>query len=149
MTAEQWQNLRKKKVVPTETKEIIPIHLTEATVQQESEEDNPFALLNDEASAVETVQLMVSPEAERLPMIAQNESPKAYAVLYAKAHWMQQHGSVERAELRRKIGNYLLMFGVSRKGKENRASKVLDALKFINQQEFELEKSTGRKLVGK
>lgn len=148
MTAEQWQNLRKKNIIAAETKEIIPIQLPEVQAA-ETEEDNPFALLNDEASAVETVQLMVSPEAERLPMIAQNESPKAYAVLYAKAHWMQQHGSVERAELRRKIGDYLLMFGVSRKGKENRATKVLDALKFINQQEFELEKSTGRKLVGK
>lgn len=172
MTAEQWKQLQQKKtlVVVAAKEEIVNEGAvgTEALTHVSSEiptdtqktlvatnppspidDVNPFGQLSDDASAVETVQQLIDPDPDRLPMIANNESPKAYAVLFAKAYWMQQHKAVERAKLRREIGNCLLKFGVSRKGKENRASAVLESLKFLQQQQFELEKSTGSKLMGK
>lgn len=155
MTTEQWKQLQQKKmkIVVAAKEEITQTPLPEPIQEQPQplpvDDVNPFGQMSDDASAVETVQQLIDPDPDRLPMIANNESPKAYAVLFAKAYWMQQHNAVDGAELRREIGNCLLKFGVSRKGKENRASAVLESLKFLQQQQFELEKSTGSKLMGK
>lgn len=148
MTQEQWKLLiAEKKVTPIaavaeEAKVMVEpspqvSEMAASPQPPTTEEENPFAFSDNETNAVDATLRAIDPDPSRLPLIANNESPKAYAALFSVAAWIEQEGQRELAELDRSIGNYLLMFGCSRRGKENRITKVLETLKAVYQQQLD------------
>lgn len=107
---------------------------------------NPFSMTDDESSAVAVLRDAINADPKNLPMIAQNECPRAYAVAYTVAKWEEDEGAKQLADLDRYLFDKLLTFGISRSGKSNRVTAVLKTAESVLLQEHELNKAKGRGL---
>lgn len=152
MTANDWKNLKKPiiDVEPEKVDDITPPEYKNLSLKYDSDggDNNPFAL-QDEATTIEAARDLITVDADLLKMVAQQRNPKAFAALYAVAHWERMEKASQLADLDEKIGDLLLMFGCSKEGKNNRAQLFAEVLKSQMNAEFQLQKSTGDKLMGR
>lgn len=107
---------------------------------------NPFSTSDDDSGAVAVLRDALSSDPQALPMIAQNESPRAYAVAYTVAQWEEEEGAKALADLDRFLFDKLLTFGISKAGKSNRVTAVLKTAESVLLQEHELNKAKGKGL---
>lgn len=154
-----WEDLRKKAVPEME----IPIG-PEKSVQEEDEtlkvgrpqktipdgfDDNPFAGGEDETSAISAAQDLITTDSQKIKAVSNLRDPVAYALAHMQIEWEKQEGAELLAKVDESLITNLEILENSRQGKDNRAKLFADAIKAINIQEFEMEKSTGNKLMGK
>lgn len=112
------------------------------------EEDNPFALTNEEANAISAAQDLITTDPEKIKTVTQIRDPAAYALAHMQIAWERQEGAADLAALDEALISNLAMFECARSGEDNRAKLFAKAIQAITTQEFELEKSTGSKLLG-
>lgn len=112
------------------------------------EEENPFALTDEEANAISAAQDLITTDPEKIKTVTQIRDPAAYALAHMQIAWERQEGANDLAALDEALISNLAMFECARSGDDNRAKLFAKAIQAITTQEFELEKSTGSKLLG-
>lgn len=82
-----------------------------------------------------------------LHMKADISSPEAYTAMHVKANWLDQVKLPIVAERYRDIANFAEQFSCGKDGK--RAGMVAESLVSVMLQEFEMEKSRAKMMLGK
>lgn len=109
--------------------------LTKDIVPAPSEEINPFGDSSDEANAVDAIQRTIDPDPERLPLIANSNSPRANAIGDTVTDYIELIASNKNASIKdlatfgKSIIRNCLKHQIGSAGKDNRTKLYLEALK--------------------
>lgn len=149
MTANLWEQLRKKAESAPETPPETELPSPAVQIPPVNFDENPFAGGDDEATAISAAQDLITTDREKIKAVSNLRDPVAYAIAHMQIEWEKQEGADALAAVDESLISNLEILENSRQGKDNRAKLFADAIKAINMQEFEMEKSTGNKLMGK